>query len=120
MPKLNVEALPATDKLDITPLRERGAELHTAICNAVKDTQSGALFLPLPYVIIMTMEQFKSLDPEGHMVAMQTTDGHRLEDRIYRTPDNIMEVHVKDPNREEQSSFELLRIENNMGELLNG
>jgi hypothetical protein len=74
--------------LDITDLKEHGPALHTAIVNAVKDTQ-GTILAPLPDVLVMTALQYKELDA-GMMQAYQS------DDRIYMTPLNAMNVRVKD------------------------
>jgi hypothetical protein len=91
MPAVDLSAIKPQDIIDVSDYPQRGEALHDLICGAVKDTQAGALLLPLPWLLFVNAEQFKSLDPLGQMPRMSGSA-----DRIYQTPLNVMEVHVKD------------------------
>ncbi len=82
----------SSEYIDITPLGKMTAEeLHTAITNAVRDTQSAVLLTPLPSYLIIRTDQFELLAPSPDMQQM-----YGSKDFVYITELNAMEVRVKD------------------------
>lgn len=78
------------DTLDIRDFKETGAELVTAISNAVAGTQR-VIIQRLPDKIVMTRVQYEQLE---HDPDMQAFDGRT--ERIFLTPHNAMDVIVKE------------------------
>ena len=76
--------------LDITTFKEKGAELHTAIENAVKSTQQFVV-QPLPDWLLMKQSQFKDLARLHNMGDMFDS-----EERMYITKHNIMQIEIAD------------------------
>ena len=75
--------------LDITNLKETGADLIAAILQGVKDTQR-TIIQDLPNELLITKAQFNMLQTQPEMYDMFASGEY-----FYRTPRNVMEVVVK-------------------------
>lgn len=93
----------STDELDITHWRQKGADLHTEIVNAVKSTQS-VIIQPLPNILTMTQAQYDSL-----LLLKNMPEMYQSKERFYYTPLNVMEVRVS--NRTKQTFEEAHKLE---------
>lgn len=76
--------------LDITGILERGDALKQEIVSAVKDTQS-VLLTKLPNILLMRPDQFEDLNGGDEMAQM-----YQSQQRMYVTPQNAMEVVIKE------------------------
>jgi|SRR5688572_11474833 len=75
--------------LDITKFKQRGKALMEVINKEVKATTSRYIYTPVPDSIRMTQAQYDDLMKIASMPNM-----FHSEDRLYRTPYNVMEVRV--------------------------
>ena len=78
--------------LDITSYKEKGQELHDRIVKDVKSVAKSKLVLPIPDLLKMTQSQYDELSLLSGMY-----DVYYTEDKLYRTPYNVMEIRVDKP-----------------------
>ena len=76
--------------LDITDLKDKGVKLATAIHEAVKHRQS-VLVQEHYNELLVTQDQYEDLMKWSGMIPM-----YGSKDMLFKTPDNIMEVRIKD------------------------
>lgn len=75
--------------LDITSFKQKGVKLHEAIVKEVKPLATSKLLVPIPDVIKMTSEQYDDLNKLSNI-----QEFYHTEDKMYKTPYNVMEVRV--------------------------
>jgi len=78
--------------LDITSYKEKGQELHDRIVKDVKSVAKSKLILPIPDLLRMTQDQYDELNLLSGMY-----DVYYTEDKMYKTPYNVMEIRVVKP-----------------------
>lgn len=76
--------------LDITNFKQKGEELKLAIDKEIESIAKSRVYAPIPSKILMTQDQFDDLNKLNHLPTM-----YHVEDRMYQTKYNVMEVRVE-------------------------
>ena len=75
--------------LDITSWKLHGQELSDRIIKEVKSFAKSKLLVPIPDILMMTQDQYDDLNRQNGMY-----DVFYTEDKMYRTPYNVMEIRI--------------------------
>jgi hypothetical protein len=80
--------------LDISSWKQKGPELHKAICMTIKPLFDSAFNVTMPDSIRMSQDQYDDL-----MLLSKMSPMYHSEEMMYLTPYNVMEVRVNRTNR---------------------